>query len=224
MARRKKDNVVDVLLAAPWWTSLAVAAAVYLALRFVLPPLGAGNPMLRGLAAGGALIAPYLALSFAVLAPLAYLNRLYRRWLLDRQTSLESIRSLPWREFELLVGEGFRRLGYVVQEAGGAAPDGGIDLVLRKDGRTTIVQCKHWQTRHVGVKPMRELYGVMTAESADGAVFVTSGDYTPEARAFAEDKPIGLVNGPALVELIDRVRQRTPPRTMTQRREPTLRL
>jgi hypothetical protein len=38
----------------------------------------------------------------------------------------EHIRALSWQELERLVGEGFRRLGYAMEEQGGAAPDGGI--------------------------------------------------------------------------------------------------
>jgi restriction system protein len=35
--------------------------------------------------------------------------------------------------------------------------DGGVDLVLRKDGEKFFVQCKQWKKGSVGVKPIREL-------------------------------------------------------------------
>ena len=47
-----------------------------------------------------------------------------------------------WREFEMLVGEAFRLQGYQVVETGGGGADGGVDLVLRKDRETFLVQCK----------------------------------------------------------------------------------
>jgi len=171
-------------------------------------------------------MAPIIAVALAVAAPIAYFRQRQRRRLLDAQTGLESIRALSWQDVERLVGEGFRRLGYAVEEQGGATPDAGIDLVLRKDGAKTIVQCKHWRSKQVGVKPIRELYGVMVAEKADGASFVASGDYTREAKAFTEGKPIGLIDGKVLLELVERVRAPAPsaPGAASQRRDPTLRL
>ena len=69
---------------------------------------------------------------------------------------------MNWREFEMLVGEAFRRRGYSVR-----------------------VQCKQWKAKKVGVKIVRELYGVMAAEGAGGGYVVTSGEFTKEAIAFA---------------------------------------
>jgi restriction system protein len=49
------------------------------------------------------------------------------------------------------------------------------------------------------------LFGIMTAEHADEAVVVTSGRFTSEARAFAKGKPISLVDGPQLLDLVKSV-------------------
>jgi len=49
---------------------------------------------------------------------------------------------MSWQQFETLVGEGFLRRGGRVKETGGGGPDGGVDLVLSKDGEKTLVQCK----------------------------------------------------------------------------------
>jgi restriction system protein len=69
----------------------------------------------------------------------------------------EAIAGMSWHEFEIFVGEAFRRRGYHVMETGGAGPDGGVDLVLRKDGEKSFVQCKQWKAYKVGVKVVREL-------------------------------------------------------------------
>lgn len=122
--------------------------------------------------------------------------------LLDQQSSIESIRDMSWQEFELLVGEAFRRKGFEVRENGGGGADGGIDLILTKNGKKSIVQCKRWKTFSIGVPLIRELYGVMTAERANDCIFVSSGNYTAEARLFAEDKPIWLIDGTELLEMI----------------------
>jgi restriction system protein len=115
---------------------------------------------------------------------------------------LDSIRALPWPAFARLIGEAFRQKGFSVEERGSADADGTIDLVLRRGGAVTIVQCNRWQEQRVGVEPIRELYGAMTGENASGALFITSGRFTAEATAFAQTKPIGLIDGPALLELV----------------------
>lgn len=102
-------------------------------------------------------------------------------------------------EFEMLVGEAFRRRGYTVEETGGHGADGGVDLVLSKAGQRFLVQCKQWKTSKVGVKLIRELYGVIAAKGAAGGFVVTSGVFTDDAVAFAAGKRIDLIDG-CLVE------------------------
>jgi restriction system protein len=112
---------------------------------------------------------------------------------------------MSWQEFEMLVGEAFRRGGYAVSETGGGGADGGVDLVLRKDGEKFLVQCKQWKAFKVGVTTIRELYGVMAAEGAAGGFVVTSGNFTQEAKAFAEGRNIDLIDGAALKGFIKEV-------------------
>jgi len=75
-------------------------------------------------------------------------------------------------------------------------------LVLKKTGNLFLVQCKQWKKQKVDVRVVREMYGVMTAEHATGVIIITSGLFTQEARTFAENKPIDLVEGHQLADLI----------------------
>jgi restriction system protein len=105
--------------------------------------------------------------------------------------------TLSWQEFEQLVGERFRRRGYSVVETREGA-DGGVDLVARKNGMVTLVQCKNWRTRDVGVSVVRELLGVVTARQASGGVVVTVSGFTEKARRFAREANVELIDGDAL--------------------------
>lgn len=69
---------------------------------------------------------------------------------------------MNWFEFELLIGEAFRRQGYTVSETNTGA-DGGIDLILNRNGETHLVQCKHWKASKVSVQVVREFYGVIVS-------------------------------------------------------------
>jgi restriction system protein len=121
---------------------------------------------------------------------------------LQQHLDIAWLNNLSWQDFERQVAEVYRQQGYWVDEVGGGGADGGVDLRLRRDGTTVIVQCKRWKTFMVGVKPVRELFGVMTAEKADRAIFITSGIYTDEALRFAEGKPLELVDGAQLAEML----------------------
>ena len=112
------------------------------------------------------------------------------------------IENLTWMEFERLLCEAFAREGYEVIHSGRAGADGGVDIRLIKAGIITLVQCKHWKTRKVGVKIVREMLGLVTHEQAKRGVIVTSGTFSNEAIEFARSNSIVLINGEKLKRLI----------------------
>ena len=205
MARRR--SLLDDLITLPWWFSLALAAIVYISLKYYLPVIEFDSPIFHGI--GNTL--PQSAGIFAGFLVFTAVLSAYLAWrkgeLVDRQTSINSIKSISWKDFEYLVAEAYRRQGYSVQENTGGGADGGIDLVLKKDGRTTLVQCKNWKTQSVGVSTIRELFGVVTAEDASEGIVACSGHFTKDAIAFAEGKPLTLVDGSKLVRLIGDVQK-----------------
>ena len=206
MARRKKGGLLEELSTIPWWINILLAAVTYFGLKYLLPSIQFKSQIHQAVATAISGFSGIFAFVILVAALMSFFNQLKRKKLLENTDKLESIRQLSWQEFELLVGEYFRRRGYVVQENGGGGADGGVDLVLTKTGQKTIVQCKRWKNVQVGVSPVRELYGVMVAEKAVACIFVSSGRYTQEAESFAGNKPIELIDGEALYKLINEVR------------------
>lgn len=90
-----------------------------------------------------------------------------------------------------------------MEHTGNTCGDGGIDLNLYANGQRTFVQCKHWKTRQVGVKPVRELLGVATGCNAAAGIVVTSGGFTDEAIRFAQTSPrLRLIDGRELQSMI----------------------
>lgn len=81
---------------------------------------------------------------------------------------------------------------------------------LKKDGALHLVQCKNWKSIKVGVKVVREMYGVMIAEQASSMKIIISGLFTQEAKNFAENKPIDLIDGAQLEKLIVNVQTSAP--------------
>jgi len=64
-----------------------------------------------------------------------------RKALLAQTQSIEELRALSWRDFEKMVGEAFRKVGYRVLEGTGRSPDGGIDLDTNSpSGERVLIQ------------------------------------------------------------------------------------
>ena len=124
----------------------------------------------------------------------------------DRFDSDMRIADLTWQQFEGYLAEYFRRHGATVTYRGGSSSDGGVDLVVDDASGRRIVQAKHWKARSVGVVPLRALWGVLNDERADGAVCVTSGEFTADAVEFARGKRSDLINGAQLARLVAEVK------------------
>ncbi|MFN3302548.1 MAG: restriction endonuclease [Roseateles sp.] len=117
---------------------------------------------------------------------------------------------IEWRRFEAVVEALFRQAGFETRAQSHGA-DGGVDVWLHSrsvpDRAVSVVQCKHWQGKRVGVDKIRELRGVMAAHDVKRGQFATTSTFTPDAVAFARENSINLLDVDALLALIA---QRTP--------------
>lgn len=206
---RRKDSGIEVVSKLPWQASIALGIAGYIAMRYGLGwcmstfggPIG--QALGTALAKGAYAPIAWLLLGACWLAALiSFFDNRRRQRLLASQTGLHSLGAMDWREFEMLVGEAFRRQGYKVRETGLGGADGGVDLLLHKDGMTTLVQCKQWRTKLVDVRVVREMYGLMFHHRADAVKIVAIGHYTDDAQRFVHEKPIELINGNALLTMV----------------------
>jgi restriction system protein len=161
--------------------------------------LSIGHTIFRGVSVGLQFVVP---LVFGLATILSTFKRRQRRTLLETQTGLESVNQLSWQQFELLVGEIYRRRGYSVLESSGGGADGGIDLEARKEGEKFLIQCKHWRRHKVDVRTVREFLGVLYRSGAAGGAIVTTGSFTQAARTEVVGESIELIDGPGLVAMM----------------------
>jgi restriction system protein len=223
MARKRKANplinMLDLVSLLPWWAGVAIAIVSYVVLHLLAAPVKVtgvrpeqvGQHMTQAIISGLATVGQFVVpIACLVAAAMSFLRRRHRVSLITdvaRAQSATALVKMPWREFEMLVGEAYRLQGYRVTETGGGGADEGIDLAMTKDGEIFLVQCKQWKAYKVGVSVVRELYGVMAAKGATGGFVVTSGRFTREAKAFAEGRNVQLVDGPALFSMIAQAKQ-----------------
>ena len=217
MARSRRPSaftdLLDIASKLPWKVSLALAAISLLALHllaaaFAAPPAITNVAQLGGVVIHQAIHVGAFFLQFVVPpafligAAVSYFKRSRSVRLFEGTRTGPAVSSLTWQQFESLVAEGFRQRGFTVTEKGGAAPDGGVDLILARGDERFLVQCKQWRAQQVPVTIVRELYGVMAAEQAAGGYVVTSGHFTQDAIAFADGRNIELIDGQTLPALL----------------------
>jgi restriction system protein len=126
----------------------------------------------------------------------------------------DQLRRIDWFQFEQIVGLVYARHGFTVTKRGGANPDGGIDLLISKEGVTWAVQCKQWKTWNVGVKAVREFLGALTDARIQAGIFITLCGYTHEAKQLAEKHGIQILNETDLIALLESVQAQSDPEFM----------
>lgn len=94
-------------------------------------------------------------------------------------------------QFEQEVARVFRLHGYKANVTKGSG-DGGVDIILKKDGKTLIVQCKHYQNP-LGPEAVRALWGCKDDFKAEKVIMVASSGLTQASREFVNNKPEYLV-------------------------------
>ena len=218
MARRGSmlEDAMDLTARLPWQVGVGLAIVTFVAFHTLgagaLHPHTApidvtelGNQVIHEfLVTGAHLVQFVLPPAFLVGAAVSYFRRVRGTRILSRAAASEAnaIGSTSHSDFELLVGAALRNSGYRVVNQALPGPDGGVDLIVEKDRKRVLVQCKHWQTKSVGVGVIREIVGVVASRKADGAMVVTSGRFTDEAKAFAARTGVDLLDGERLQKLI----------------------
>lgn len=223
MARKKQsplEDLIDIAAHLPWKAGLVLALIAYLGFHYAasLPVVPVATADLKsysqsiGHSVGRQLLITISSI-FQYVVPLTFLIGSAVSFIRSRRQqelhhavannpTQDTLEEMSWRDFENLAVETFRQQGYRVVERGGSGPDGGVDIELHMGKDKYLVQCKQWKVAKVGVATVRELYGVMTAERAVGGFVVASGQFTEEARSFAEGRSINLLPAHSLLQMI----------------------
>ena len=180
-----KETLFSILSRSPWWMSVLIAAGLFAGTRLFLPDFAAFCA----------------ALPFLGIAGYAGWRQLRTPGPANVADMLARLRAMPWQDFSAVIGEAFRRDGYIVTETQG----GPADFELRKNRRVAVVSCKRWKVAQTGVGPLRDLVAAMRAHDAQECIYVTAGDFSAQAREFAVEKSIRLLNDGALAQLVARV-------------------
>jgi len=136
-----------------------------------------------------------------------FIYRVFHPTLLRKNRTLKKLKRLSWDDFERLCVELFEREGWHAKGNEKKGADGGVDIWIERRGvigttQKAIVQCKKYEDSFVGIKVVREMYGLMYEYEVDCVYIVTTSRFSKECYKFIENKEIFLINGEELVALI----------------------
>jgi len=174
------NSLFAILMRARWWVSLLVGLGAFGLTRLFLPES----------------VAAFAALPFAVIAVVAAWKQRRMPTGAKFEAALEKLRAMNWDEFSRELEAGFKREGYGVKRAGGAA-----DFELEKAGLRSVVAARRWKASGTGIEPLKELLAAGEARGAAEHVYVLEGELSDNARKFVEKSKIKLMRGPDIVKL-----------------------
>ena len=181
------NSLFAVLLRSPWWISFALVGAFSLAAVALLP---------RDYALAGVLgTFPF----FAVGCIAAW--RQWRAPSAARTSAMQaSLQDMPWRALADALEAAWVAQGYQVERL---APGGAADFVLSRGGQTQLASARRWKAAHHGVEPLRELHTVMQKREVSAGLYLLGpGELSDNARLFARDHGLTIVQGDALAQLL----------------------
>ena len=112
---------------------------------------------------------------------------------------------MPRAEFEQLVVDLYGALGHTAKRIGGSGERDFDIVIVAKSGQHWIVLCKQWRGA-VGESVVREFQAAMTRQHAAQGAIITTAHFTPKAIQWAQDKSIHLYDGPAFLQILQRVK------------------
>lgn len=120
----------------------------------------------------------------------------------------QNLANMPWEDFEHLVAqilaEEFSGIDVDIKTTK-ASRDKGVDAVIFDPNLITggkiVVQAKRYNNT-VNAAAVRELYGTILNEGANRGILITTSSFGQSSYEFAKDKPITLIDGSLLMQLI----------------------
>lgn len=186
--RMAPNSLFAILLRSPWWISLGVALAFVAASHALLPQ----EYRLLG-ALGG--------IPFAGIAGIALWRQLRRPSAGQVEAIAQAAARMNWPDFRTALEQGFARAGFTV-----ARLDQGADLLLTRDGRSTLVTAQRWKAARHGEEALQALHAAAQARGASGCIYVALGGFSANAERYAKVHQIELMQGDALARLIREVK------------------
>jgi len=185
-----RNSLFAILLRSPWWVAALAAAGTFGVARLFLPTE----------------FAVFAASPFALIGAYVAWKQLRAPSGRSIAATLERLRGMSWDEFSVAIEEAYRRDGYTVKRLA-AGRNAGADYELVHGAHSTLLACKRWKATRTGIEPLRELEEARRLHEATSCVYVATGEVTAQARAFAAERNIRVLEGAELASRVKAMRR-----------------
>ncbi|MCM3412670.1 restriction endonuclease [Metabacillus litoralis] len=120
---------------------------------------------------------------------------------MTEKSKLEELKNMDFFDFERFIKELYELLGYqgkLTPKSG----DGGKDIILKHGAQTILVECKRYNSKKVSRPEIQKFHSALIDMNAHKGIFVTTSDFSKYAIEYVSNKPIELVNGEELINLL----------------------
>jgi len=180
------NSLFAILLRSPWWVSWGIAGAIALLCGALLP----GH------------LAPYAAIGafpIFVVGCMAAWRQLRAPSAAQVEATLGAAAAMSWRDFADALTAAWQADGQTVQRLSQSQ----ADLRLDKGGQAVLVSAKRWKAATHGVEPLRDLQAAVQAQGAQAGIYIAmQGTVSDNARSFARDNSLVIMEGNALAALL----------------------
>jgi len=181
-----QGSVFAVLLRSPWWYSVLIAL-----LMVSISVLVAGS---RYIILGFAAAVPFIGIACVVV---------YRQYQLPSHKRIlevvESARKLSAKQLAMKIADSYEKQNFDITPFKGDA----ADLELERGRHKLLLCCKRFKAANTGVEPLKQLVASGQKIEASGYLYVALGTVTENARRYATENDIELVQAATLAEFFD---------------------
>lgn len=201
MAERK-ENLLELLVDAPWWVSVMIAVLVFMLFRFILPAVAAEASLPGVLAGALSSVAWLIALIVLVPAPVSAYNTWKKKRLLSGTEDMSALTKLSRRAFAQLVQEVYVRNGYQIKQYAEPGDKAEVDLIVEKAGVTVLVQYRHYKSGSIEEQTVQAILERLEKQEAQKAHIISSRGFSEQAAELARDSRISLLDMDSLAAMV----------------------
>lgn len=110
-------------------------------------------------------------------------NEIQEKILPTPKFTSQDIRNMNPRDFEVFIANIFSDNGYSANVTPYTG-DGGKDIIVKKNGKTCYVECKHWESA-VGRPELQKLVGAAVGSNVSDLIFISTGGFNVNAINYA---------------------------------------
>jgi len=183
-----QNSLFAILLRSAWWISMLVAAALIFVGIAVVPPAYALFPICG-------------AVPFIIISGIAAWKQRNKPSQTRVDQTTQALMAMPWATFADQLEIALRNDGCQVKRLKTDAAD---FEVARPGAGRALVSARRWKAARTGIEALERLQAARSAAGAGEGIYVTLGEISAPAQAYAAKNDIRVLDAEALTQLFRR--------------------